>query len=131
MAEKVVCNGANQPWCSKDMGNGRICHDATPHDRDECCGPCPCTGTDNQERLVECVPVVEQPKPTQDDISQEFLMGFKVNDVVDYHAVIGGPVTSKEHTIRMFGEVCGQVVAFLTGKSGCVSLKALSKSKEV
>lgn len=54
---------------------------------------------------------------------------FKKGDVVNYHSIIGGPVTSTEHTIQHIGELGhGEAVAWLSDKSGCVSLKALSPS---
>ena len=52
---------------------------------------------------------------------------FRVGDVVDYHSIIGGPVTKANVTIRDLGELGHrQRVAWLTGKSGCVSLCALT-----
>jgi len=54
---------------------------------------------------------------------------FKVGDIVDYHSIIGGPVTSTEHTIQHIDKLGhGEMVAWLSDKSGCVSLKALSFS---
>lgn len=53
--------------------------------------------------------------------------GFKVGDVVDYHSIIDGEVTSKAHVITDIGELGhGETVAWITNKRGCVSLKALS-----
>ena len=51
---------------------------------------------------------------------------FLVGDYVSYHSVIGGPITSTGHTITCFGVVCGRVVAWITGKAGCVALEALT-----
>lgn len=51
---------------------------------------------------------------------------FKVGDRVDYHSRIGGPVTSIGHVIRQLGELGAHPVAWLEGKSGCVSLRALT-----
>ncbi len=55
--------------------------------------------------------------------------GFKPGDVVDYHAIVGGEITSRNHVIE--GMMCKPNdfdvdVAWITGKRGCVSLKSLS-----
>lgn len=61
---------------------------------------------------------------------------LKVGDVVDYHSIIGGPITSYEHTIQHIGyigrERChnGTEVAWISDKTGCVALEALSLSAE-
>ena len=51
---------------------------------------------------------------------------IKKGDRVNYHSVIGGPVTSSDHVVEKIGQMCGQDVAWISDKSGCVSLKALS-----
>lgn len=51
---------------------------------------------------------------------------FKVGGKVNYHSIIGGGITSTGHEITNIGEACGDVVAWITNKSGCVSLEALS-----
>ncbi len=56
-------------------------------------------------------------------------MRFKEGDAVSYHLIIGGPVTSTGHKIRLIDLApndFGQNVAWITGKSGCVALTALS-----
>ena len=53
--------------------------------------------------------------------------GFKEGDVVDFHSIIGGPVTSENHTIKMLDKMCGADVAWITDHRGCVSIDALSK----
>lgn len=53
--------------------------------------------------------------------------GFNVGDRVSYSAIIGGPITSSGHKILRIGILgSGQVVAWISGKSGCVSFKALT-----
>ncbi len=59
-------------------------------------------------------------------------MRLKEGDTVDYHSIIGGPVTSTGHQIRLFDLApndFGQNVAWITGKSGCVALTALSNEQ--
>ena len=54
-----------------------------------------------------------------------------VGDKVDYHSVVGGPVTSTGHTIRAVERKpnnYGCDVAWITGKAGCVALDALTPS---
>lgn len=58
-------------------------------------------------------------------------MKFKEGDKVNYHSIIGKGVTSTGHIIRKIGKLGhGEKVAWISGKSGCVSLKALSMCKE-
>ncbi|MBT3488327.1 MAG: hypothetical protein HOI61_00860 [Gammaproteobacteria bacterium] len=48
---------------------------------------------------------------------------------MNYHSVIGGPVTSTGHEIRTIEKMpnnYGSDVAWITGKSGCVDLDSLS-----
>lgn len=52
---------------------------------------------------------------------------FKIGDTVNYHSIIGGAITSTGHEITNIGEACGDIVAWISNKSGCVSLDALSK----
>jgi hypothetical protein len=52
-----------------------------------------------------------------------------VGDKVDYHSIIGGPVTSKWHTVQtvqLAPNNFGRAVAWISGKSGCVALDALT-----
>jgi hypothetical protein len=54
-----------------------------------------------------------------------------VGDRVDYHSIVGGPVTSTGHTIRAVERKpnkYGRDVAWITGKAGCVALDALTSS---
>lgn len=58
---------------------------------------------------------------------------LKIGAVVDYHSIIGGDITSKEHTIKAIEYApnnFGCDVAWITDKRGCVALRALSKSKK-
>lgn len=65
----------------------------------------------------------------EDKVNNKKIQDFKKGDVVDYHSIIGGPVTSTEHTIQHIGELGhGETVAWLSDKSGCVSLNAISLS---
>lgn len=56
---------------------------------------------------------------------------MKVGSKVDYHAIIAGPITSRGHVVTHLGTMCGQSVAWITGKSGCVAITALSPSEEL
>lgn len=54
---------------------------------------------------------------------------FKVNDVVNFHSIIGGEVTSTDHVIESILPMpnnFGCDVAWISGKSGCVAIAALS-----
>lgn len=53
-----------------------------------------------------------------------------VGDLVDYHAVIGGPITSQGHIVETIGSLNGgkTPVAWITCKSGCVAIVALTPS---
>lgn len=54
-------------------------------------------------------------------------MAIKARDLVRYHPVINGPDDGKTYEVRSVGEInSGYRVAWLAGKSGCVSLKALT-----
>jgi len=51
----------------------------------------------------------------------------KIGDKVDYHSLIGGPVTSTGHTVDSEPYImCGTLVASITGKAGCVDVDALT-----
>lgn len=53
---------------------------------------------------------------------------LRVGDTVNYRSIIGQEVTSSGHVIReILKTTSGNMVAFITGISGYVSLKALSK----
>ncbi len=47
---------------------------------------------------------------------------------VHYHSIIGGEHDGKIYEVRLIGTIpsCDEAVAWLKGKSGCVSFKALS-----
>lgn len=52
---------------------------------------------------------------------------FKPGDKVHYHPIIGGPAKPEVYTVRELGALGdNSPVAWLDGKAGCVSLKALS-----
>lgn len=55
---------------------------------------------------------------------------MKEGSKVDYHEIIGGPITSTGHVVRHLGTVCQQPVAWITGKAGCVAIAALSLAEE-
>jgi hypothetical protein len=58
---------------------------------------------------------------------------IKVGDVVDYHSVMDEPATSFGHEVTHILEVpnnFGYDVAWITGKSGCVCVEALSLQNE-
>ncbi len=54
----------------------------------------------------------------------------EVGDKVNYHSFIGGEITSTGHEVKSFGEMCGADVAWITNKSGCVAVKALTMDWE-
>jgi hypothetical protein len=57
-------------------------------------------------------------------------MILKEGDEVNYHSIIGGDVTSTGHKVKaidMAPNNFGGNVAWITGKSGCVAIEALSK----
>lgn len=54
---------------------------------------------------------------------------FKVGDKVNYHSIIGEAITSNGHEIthiELEPNNFGNDVAWITNKSGCVALQALS-----
>jgi hypothetical protein len=54
-----------------------------------------------------------------------------IGSIVDYHSIIGGDITSKDHTVTHIQRQpnnFGTDVAWVTGKSGCVCLDALTLS---
>lgn len=58
---------------------------------------------------------------------------MQIGDNVNYHSIIGGPVTSTGHKIKAIEREpnnYGCDVAWITGKSGCVALEALSLSEK-
>lgn len=59
---------------------------------------------------------------------------FKKGDIVDYHSIIGGPITSRGNTVTRVGKLSsGDRVAWLEGRTGghgCVSLDALSHAPQ-
>lgn len=60
------------------------------------------------------------------------MSAFKEGDKVNYHSFIGGPVSSTGHEIKQIQlqpNNFGEDVAWITGKSGCVSLEALSHAE--
>lgn len=57
-------------------------------------------------------------------------MEVEIGQKVHYHPVITQGCDGKTYTVRDVSELAsGQRVAFLEGKSGCVSLDALSECK--
>ena len=52
---------------------------------------------------------------------------IKVGDIVNYHSVIGDKVTTSGHKVIAIEKRYGQWIAWITGKSAFVSIKALSK----
>ncbi len=55
---------------------------------------------------------------------------FKVGDRVHYHPIIGREHNGETYTILTIGELGKEPVAWLFGKSGCVSLFALSLAED-
>lgn len=61
------------------------------------------------------------------------LSGLKMGDKVDYHSIIGGPITSYGHTIiKCDPYILSEhtEVAFITDVRGCVATEALTRSEE-
>jgi hypothetical protein len=55
----------------------------------------------------------------------------RTGDIVDYHSIVGGPISSHGHTVTSVGELpSGSAVAWISGKSGCVSVDALTPHAE-
>lgn len=57
---------------------------------------------------------------------------MKIGDIVNYHSIIGGSVTSDGHEIKhiqFMPNNFGCDVAWITGKSGCVAISALSNDE--
>lgn len=57
------------------------------------------------------------------------MSNLQVGDTVNYHAIIGGPVSSTDHVIEDIERApnnYGCDVAWVTGKRGCVAMRALS-----
>tara|TARA_R110000851_G_scaffold316912_1_gene480178 strand:- start:29 stop:244 length:216 start_codon:yes stop_codon:yes gene_type:complete len=62
-------------------------------------------------------------------ILRDNMLKLKVNDKVNYHCFAGGEVSSTDHVIKSIDlkpNNYGEDVAFITNKSGCVSLEHLS-----
>lgn len=60
-------------------------------------------------------------------------MRIRIGDMVDYHSVIGGPVTSTGHmveTIYPKPNNYGRDVAKISNKSGVVSISALTLTEK-
>lgn len=58
---------------------------------------------------------------------------FEQGDKVDFHSIIGGPVTSTGHEIMSIVRApnnFGCDIAWILGKSSCVALDALSMSTQ-
>ena len=52
-----------------------------------------------------------------------------IGDIVNYHSIIGGEITTRGHTITAIEyspNNYGCDVAWIKGKSGCVALRSLS-----
>jgi hypothetical protein len=64
---------------------------------------------------------------------RKIMSQLQIGDKVNYHAIIGGPIISTDHIIEKIlfePNNFGCDVAWITGKSGCVALAALSKSNK-
>lgn len=58
---------------------------------------------------------------------------LKVGDSVNFHALINGPITSTGHvitSIHLMPNNFGEDVAWITEKTGCVALAALTKTQK-
>ena len=57
------------------------------------------------------------------------MSNLQVGDTVNYHSIIGGPATSVGHRIEAIENApnnFGCDVAWVSGKRGCVAMRALS-----
>lgn len=61
-------------------------------------------------------------------------MTFKKGDKVDYHSIIGGPVTKAGLTVTVapyeLNPGSKRMVAFVDGVRGCVAIEALTRAQE-
>ena len=58
------------------------------------------------------------------------IMNLNINDKVNYHCFAGGEISSTGHVVKSIElqpNNYGEDVAFITGKSGCISIEHLSK----
>jgi hypothetical protein len=53
-----------------------------------------------------------------------------VGDIVSYHAKANGPVTSSGHRVRQIAIVHDQVAIWITGITGYLTVRNLSKPRE-
>lgn len=60
-------------------------------------------------------------------IEKNLYVGMEVN----YHSRIGGPVTTSGHKITHIERRNGEWIVFITGKTGFVSVEAISECKLV
>ena len=59
---------------------------------------------------------------------------IEVGTKVNYHSIVNGPITSSGHIVEAIEPKpnnYGTTVAWITGKSGCVSIKALTKDNSL
>lgn len=113
------------------MSRCSYCGSNTEAERDEASGTYTCD---------ECAMRRENIHQVRDDLAAvaQKVRGrapktIKVGDLVDYHAVIGGPITLRRQTVKAIAyrhEAYGRDVAWITGKAGCVALLALSPAEE-
>lgn len=55
---------------------------------------------------------------------------IKVGDYVDFHSVIGGPITLRHRRVyQTCDDFHGRSVAWISGKAGCVAVEALTPSQ--
>jgi len=67
--------------------------------------------------------MTHNPRPSQDAAPAQ----IKAGDRVRYHPVIGGPDDGRDYVVAGRGQLGnGYPVAYLEGKSGCVSMRALT-----
>lgn len=55
---------------------------------------------------------------------------LKEGVLVDYHSIVGGPVTQSAMRVRYVGILGNSAVAWLENKVGCVYVDSLSLSKD-
>lgn len=83
-------------------------------------------GITNNGMMIS-VPMAKDMNPKPEEV---FML--KIGDTVSYHSIIGGEVTSSGHLVKDVEREpnnYGCDVAWITGKSGCVAMAALSKEE--
>ncbi len=68
-------------------------------------------------------------KKKPDELKRAKAEGFKVGDLVDYHSVVGGEITTYGHEIKTLLYLHGTPIAWITNKTGFIILSALTRTR--